>query len=296
MNGNWISQSQKLSTVARVLRQNYDLWNYREILLPAIEKSEEELDKGTKFTDGKEYYVIKPDITSQILTKLSDEEGRKLFYISEVLDGETEGSWQFGAEYIGGNEQWMVLEVLSTIITGLEALGIENFYVDIGSKNVWESVTRDLEGLRDEVFSALHHRSFDLIDDLEIGKEKKDEIWRLFNFREKRCEYDRLNEILEIIDDKRVFADFGTVRGMPYYEDLTFEIYSPSIGSPLGGGGEYRFRDVGACGFAFNLEVLLDVFSDLEEEGRKKIDGEYKVRLDRAKSHVEKGEPIEVKS
>ncbi|MBS3787277.1 ATP phosphoribosyltransferase regulatory subunit [Candidatus Bipolaricaulota bacterium] len=296
MNGNWINQSTSLSTVARVLRQNYDLWNYREILLPAIEEFEDELDKGTKFTDGMEFYVIKPDITSQILARLTDEKRRKLFYISEVLDGDTSGNWQFGAEYIGGDDLWMVLEIISSIITGLESLGIKDFFVDVGSKQVWESAISDIPDLREEVFSALYHRSFDLIDDLDITEEKKDQIWQLFNYRDKRCSYDRLNKILKNLDDERVFADFGTVRGMPYYEDLTFEIYSPGTGSPLGYGGEYTFFDSDACGFAFNLESVLEVFTGLERMERKKIGGPTKEKLTEAKNRIESGVPVEVES
>ena len=98
------------------------------------------------------------------------------------------------------------------------------------------------------------------------------------------------------MDDDRVFADFGTVRGMSYYEDLTFEIYSPAIGSPLGGGGEYTFRNVGACGFAFHLEVLLDIFSGLEDRNRQIIEGDPGARIDRAKEKIRDGNPIEVKS
>lgn len=296
MNGNWINQSTNLSTVARVLRQNYDLWNYREILLPAIEEFEDDLDKGTKFTDGMEFYVVKPDITSQILARLTDEKRRKLFYISEVLDGNTSGNWQFGAEYIGGDDIWMVLEIISSIITGLESLGIEDFFVDVGSKQVWESAISDIPDLREEVFSALYHRSFDLIDDLDITEEKKDQIWHLFNYRDKRCSYDRLDKILKTLDDERIFADFGTVRGMSYYEDLTFEIYSPETGSPLGYGGEYTFRHSDACGFAFNLEAVLEVFTGLERREREKVGGPIKEKLTEAKSRIEAGLPVEVKS
>ncbi len=296
MNENWINQSNNLSIVARVLRENYNLWNYREILLPAIEKSRDELDKGTKFTDGEEFYLIKPDVTSQILARLSEGKKRKLFYISEVLDGETSGDWQFGAEFIGGDKGWMVLEIISSIITGLESLGVEDFFVDVGSRRVWESATSDIPDLREEVFGALYHRSFDLIDDLNITKEKKEEIWRLFNFRDQRCDYDRLNNILETIDDDRIFADFGTVRGMHYYEDLTFEIYSPEIGKPLGYGGEYNFRNGDACGFAFDLEALLAVFNNPEGKGREKVDGPAKKKLNRARTRIESGVPVEVES
>ncbi len=295
MNGSWVNRSEKMSSLARALRKNYELWNYEEILLPAIEKYDDSLDKGTKFTDGEHFYLVKPDITSQILNRLSGEEKRKLFYLSEVLDGDPTGSWQFGAEYIGGQEIWMVVEILTTIITGLEKLGIEDFLIDIGTRKVWESVTEDLPGVQEKIFTALHQRSFEMIDDLRISEEKKDQIWHLFNFRDKDCDYGRLSKILEVLDDDRLFADFGTVRGMSYYQDLTFEIYSPRVGSPLGGGGEYRFREEGACGFAFNLESLLELFPGQKGQAREKIEGNSAEGLNRARKLIKEGTPIEVK-
>ncbi len=293
MNGNWVNRSEKLSDLGRVLRRNFELWNYREVLLPSIEGYDEALDKGTKFTDGEDFYLVKPDITSQILTKLNPGKSYKLFYISEVLDGKTDGNWQFGAEYIGGDERWMIIEIITAVITGLESLGIRDFFIDIGSRAVWESVTSDLS-VEEDVFNALYHRSFDMIDDLPIDDEKKNEIWELFNYRDKTCEYERLNGILEILDDDRLYADFGTVRGMSYYEDLTFEIYAPEVGSPLGGGGEYSFHDEGACGFAFNLDNLAENFPGPEERPREEISLKSSGKLKRAKEQVEAGNAIEV--
>ncbi len=291
-----IDGSEKLSSVASKLRRNFELWNYREVLLPAIERASADLDRGTKFSDGEEFYLIKPDITSQILTKLQEGRRYKLFYLSEVLDGETSGDWQFGVEYVGGNQRWMIVEILSAAITALEGLGIDNFYIDVGSRKVWEGITEEVPEVREEVFRALHHRSYDRVDELNLPESKKEEIWRLFNYRARTCDYERLNSVLETIDDERVFADFGTVRGLPYYEDLTFEIYSPKVGSPLGGGGEYRFEDEDSCGFAFHLEELLEVYDGDNGEDRQRLSGFPEERLIRARELVKEGIPVEVKT
>lgn len=291
-----IDQSGKLSTVASKLRKNFELWNYREVLLPAIEQAGKQLDKGTKFTDGKDFYLVKPDITSQILTGLKEDKEYKLFYLSEVLDGGTSGDWQFGAEYVGGEDRWMILEILTGIITALEFLKVEDFFIDIGSSRVWESVTEEIPEVKEDVFRALHHRSFDLIDEADIPDQKRKEIWRLFNYRDKTCDYQRLDSILEVIDDDRLFADFGTIRGLPYYEDLTFEIYSPELGSPLGGGGEYKFGNTSCCGFAFHLENLLEIFTDGKTKKRVRIDGEPGESFNRAKDLVKDGVAVKVKS
>ena len=294
MNVNLIDQSRKLSSVASKLRQNFELWNYREVLLPAMEEARPELDKGTKFSDGENFYLIKPDITSQILTKLEDGKEYKLFYLSEVLNGGTSGDWQFGVEYVGGNSRFMIVEILNGIITALESLGIREFFVDIGSRKVWENITEEIPEVREKVFNALHHRSFDLIDEVELPEAKLEEIWQLFNYRGQNPEYDRLNSILRTVDDERIFADFGTVRGLPYYDDLTFEIYSPEVGAPLGGGGEYSFGEADSCGFAFHLTNLLEIYSDNGKEDRRKISGESEEDFRRARRLVEKGIPVEV--
>lgn len=294
MNITRIDQSKKLSIIASKLRENFERWNYREVLLPAIENATEELDKGTKFTDGEDFYLVKPDITSQILTGLSEGKKYKLFYLSEVLDGGTSGDWQFGAEYIGGKERWMIVEILTGIITALELLNIDNFFIDIGSSKVWERATEDIPEVKEDVLRALHHRSFDLIDEAEIPSQKRKEIWRLFNYRDKTCNYERLASILEVLDDERLFADFGTVRGLPYYEDLTFEIYSPQLGSPLGGGGEYKFESTSCCGFAFHLENLLEIYAHNEEQDRVIVDEPPEKGYHRAKDLVEDGIAVEV--
>jgi ATP phosphoribosyltransferase regulatory subunit len=294
MNVNLIGQSKKLSSVASKLRQNFELWNYREVLLPAIEESKSELDKGTKFSDGDNFYLIKPDITSQILTKLESGREYKLFYLSEVLNGGTSGDWQFGVEYVGGDNRFMIAEVLNGIITALESLGIREFFVDIGSRKVWEEVTEEIPTSKEKVFRALYHRSFDMIDEADLPEEKREEIWQLFNYRGQRCEYEKLNSILETVDDERLFADFGTVRGLPYYDDLTFEIYSPKVGSPLGGGGEYGFESENSCGFAFHLTNLLEIYEGNGEEERREVSGNSKEEFRRARKLVEDGIPVEV--
>ncbi|MFP4135882.1 MAG: ATP phosphoribosyltransferase regulatory subunit [Candidatus Acetothermia bacterium] len=296
MNALTIGGSRKLSSVASKLRENFERWNYREVLLPAIERAGDSLDRGTKFSDGEEYYLIKPDITSQILTKLENGNRYKLFYLSEVLDGGTSGEWQFGVEYIGGNQNLMIGEILSAIITALEGLGIEDFFIDVGSREVWESATKEIPRAREEVFRALEQRSFDRVDELELPEDKREEIWQLFNYRARDPDYDRLNSVLKKVDDDRIFADFGTVRGLPYYEDLTFEIYSPEVGSPLGGGGEYRFGDEESCGFAFQLEELLELYKGNGIDERQQISCDAPSSLSTARKLVKEGESLEVKT
>ncbi|ASJ04767.1 ATP phosphoribosyltransferase regulatory subunit [Thermococcus barossii] len=290
-----LTESEKLSEAGRLLRRTFELWGYREVFLPAIEEYSENLRKGTKFAYNNGFYVIKPDITSQILENIKEPpEKLKLYYISEVLDGGIRGQWQAGVEYIGGDVTKMAAEVLLTVITSLEALGIEEFYIDIGSLKVWEKATEDVKEFRKEIYRALVRRNFEIIERLPISVEKKEELWRLFNFWGKESGYRKLDRIVEAVDDERLFIDFGTVRPLPYYRDILFEVYSPELGKPLGGGGEYTFKGKPAFGFAFDMGALSRLFRKRGDRNRKKLRGELREVFAEAKRLVRMGIPVEV--
>ncbi|WP_456453664.1 ATP phosphoribosyltransferase regulatory subunit [Thermococcus sp.] len=289
------SESGRLADITKYLRRTFELWGYREVFLPAVEEFSGNLRKGTKFAYNNGFYVIKPDLTSQILANLKEPRRMKLYYISEVLNGGIRGKWQAGVEFIGGKDIQMQVEVLLTAITSLEALGIEDFYIDVGSLKVWEDSMEGIEEFRGEVFEALTRRNFGIIERLPIGEEKKEELWRLFNFRGKRCGYGKLNEIVDAVDDERVFIDFGTIRPLPYYRDIIFEIYSPRLGKPLGGGGEYTFKGTDAFGFAFDLNALSKLFDGRKmEKSRKKVSGDLREAYRLARELVKLGIPVEV--
>lgn len=289
------SESERLADIAKYLRRTFELWGYKEVFLPTVEEYRESLRKGTKFAYNNKFYIIKPDLTSQILMNLKEPRRLKLFYISEVLNGGVRGKWQAGVEFIGGRDLWMQVEVLLTVITSLEALGIKEFYIDIGSLKVWKNAIMGVEGFREEIFRALAKRNFEIIERLPISGEKKEELWHLFNFRGRKSNYEKLNLIVEALGDDRIFIDFGTIRPLPYYSDIIFEIYSPKLGYPLGGGGEYRFNGIDAFGFAFDLNALSKLYSGKLEKNRKTIRGELKEAYKLAKELVTLGIPVEVR-
>ena len=289
-------KSHKLASMAKTLRRNLNLWGYEEVFLPAIEKNNPHLDRGTKFVHDNDLYIIKPDLTSQILTHAERSKGLKLFYISEVLDGGTRGEWQFGIEYIGGSDISMQVEVLMITISALEALKVNNFYIDIGSLKVWEEATAEVSDYREQIYEGLYKRNFELISRLPLSKRKEEEIWKLFNYRKRDCDYGRLAKIMDALDSERVFADFGTVRPYPYYHDIVFEIYSPQYSYPLGAGGEYYFDGSRSFGFAFNLDVLITKNDFKSDEERKEVSGGLREKYKKAKEIVKNGTPIEVKT
>ncbi len=288
------TESVKLANVTKEVRNVFEMWNYKEIFLPTLEPYSNELRKGLKTANHNDFYLVKPDITSQISVNLKDKRKLRLYYISEVLDGNS-GEWQAGIEYIGGKTKPMQIEVLSVVITTLERLGISNFYIDIGSLDIWRRSMNNIKEYEEVIFSALKSRNFGLIEELGLGEEKTEELWDLFNFRGKKCRVEGINDIIETLDDDRIFIDFGTVRPLPYYDDLIFEVYSSNLGYPLGAGGGYRVNGQKACGFAFKLKGFLELYeSETVEKERKKISGDIKKVYDKAKSLVYEGEHIEV--
>jgi ATP phosphoribosyltransferase regulatory subunit len=71
----------------------------------------------------------------------------------------------------------------------------------------------------------------------------------------------------------RVIFDLGLARGMGYYSGAVFDVYDPSLGAPLGGGGRYddllgRFgRPLPAVGFALGVDRLHVALSGEEHAG-----------------------------
>ncbi|WP_456422639.1 ATP phosphoribosyltransferase regulatory subunit [Thermococcus sp.] len=282
----------RLALVSSYLRRTFELWGYREVVLPTIEQYNGKLKGGTKFAYNNEFYLIKPDVTSRLLRnyELGSE---RLYYIEEVLNGGIEGKWQAGVEFIGGEPAFMTAEVLSVLITALEGLEIKEFYIDLGSLEVWRKATEDVKEFREIICTALKRRNFGLIEELPIGKEKKEELWRLFNFRGKESDYGKLAKILQLVDDERVFVDLGTVRPLPYYSDVIFEVYSPGLGRPIGGGGEYSFQGKPAVGFALDLGALLELAEVKERRSQRYLRGIGSFR--EARRLVSMGVPVEVR-
>lgn len=294
MNKDIFSESKRLSYIADSARKVFKRWNYKEIYLPSVVRYNSSLRKGLKITYNNEFYTVRPDPTSQISANFNNEVPLRKYYVREVLD-QNKGTIQVGIEFITDKSLKSKLETLNILISLLEELDIEEFYVDIGSLKVWKEAIEDISSYEDEIFKALKRRNLSLIDDLNIKETKKDDLWNLLNTRGKRSGYKRIDELIEIIDDDRFYADLGTVRPLSYYDDIIFEIYSPKIGFPIGAGGEYKLGSRFGCGFALDLDLLSKV-SEKERENKKvTIDGDLRTSYRRARELVKEGKNVEVK-
>ncbi|CEP78023.1 ATP phosphoribosyltransferase regulatory subunit [Defluviitoga tunisiensis] len=253
------AESKTLSNIVNKMRNILIQNGYYELFPPSVAQYSENLKKGMKFSDGKNFYLLKPDVTSWLIEMDKVEEKQKIFYVSEVLNENLNSTWQLGFEILNGEHLKAEEEIIRLTIELLKNLEISNFFVDVSSIKVWKNVLNKVERYKQEVLKAIEVRNFGLIEALEIDQEIKNEIGELFNFRGKQSNINSLNTLLKSINDERIFIDLGTIKYMDYYEDIVFEVYAPDNGHLLGNGGQYRINDKYACGLAFNLDVIKEM-------------------------------------
>lgn len=285
------SESERLDSIAAEVRSVFKRWGYKEIFLPSVAEHDEDLKKGLKITYENEFYAVKPDPTSQIALSFKDGLPIRKFYLREILDG-INGTFQAGIEYLCDDTLKNKVEILNILISVLERLDIEDFYVDVGSLEIWRKTIEDIKEYEEEIFKALRRRNLSLIDDLSIPLDKKEELWNLLNLRDKKCGFEKIDRLMDLIDDERLYADLGTVRPLPYYDDIIFEIYSPRVGFPIGAGGEYRVGGSHGCGFALNLELISEIYEIEEDDDFVEVDGDLKASYERARELVKDGEKV----
>ncbi len=270
MKRDWVSQSIKVARVFQRARDLLGRCGYQEMALPALEKDQTDLKEGLKTLVNGDLFRVHPDPTSQILSHVKGPDALKVFYCSEVLSFHGKSRWQIGVERMGEEKTGGTVELLNLLIRFLESLGIQDFFIDIGSIKLWESHIADIPEHREEIWRSIRQRNFGMIEELPISEKKKQELWKLLNTRSQSSDDEEMSELLFQIQDKRIYVDMGTIRFLPYYHELVFEIYVPSFGAPLGGGGRYRVN--GGLGFGFALDA--EILSQLQSSAPKKTEAE----------------------
>ncbi len=214
------------------------------------------MKEGLRTLVNGELFLAHPDPTSQILSHLKGQHALNVFYCSEVLSLHGRSRWQIGVERMGDEKISGTVELLRMLIQFLESLWIQDFFIDIGSIKLWENHMADIPEHRQEIWRSIRQRNFGMIEELPISAKKKQELWRLLNTRSQSSDDEEMADLLSQIQDKRIFVDMGTIRFLPYYHELVFEVYVPSFGAPLGGGGRYRVNGGLGFGFALDAEIL----------------------------------------
>jgi len=185
---------------------------------------------------------------------------------------------QVGMELFGLPAPTGDAETVEVLVKLLEATGLSDFKIALGDVSYFDQRLTEA-GASDELRAALSHElhTRDLVGFSRrltgsgLGSDDREALARIATARGGRelLEREGANNLLEL-DAKlteagvsgRVIYDLGLVRELDYYTGMVLEIYVPSSGFPLGGGGRYdglaaRFgRDMSASGFSLSMERL----------------------------------------
>jgi ATP phosphoribosyltransferase len=245
--------------------------------------------------------ALRPEMTLPIArlasARLVDEPGpHRLCYAGDVyrehasLRGEARQFTQLGVELIGVNGPESDAEIVSALVDALEATGLADFTVGVGTVAVLRALI-DAAGCGEQwarsVLAAAHARNLVELDRLAGApgvpvavRDALRAVVRIGGGREaiQACRdataavgcdrsLDALEAAWELLEEAgvagRVRVDFGILRSFDYYTGFIVEAYAPGLGLPLGGGG--RYDDVlaafgapmPAAGFALSLERVM---------------------------------------
>jgi ATP phosphoribosyltransferase regulatory subunit len=309
--------------VEQKLREFYLKRGYLQIITPTIEfydvfDSESvwmEQEKMYKLfdSDGR-ILVLRPDITTPVAriagTKLKDSYypsklcySLNVFRSNENLNGKSNEFTQSGVEIIGSDSLRADIEVMSTGIKALLAVGLEDFKVELGQVQFFKGIMEDTKlGEEDieKVRSYIEDKNFGALNDFLDSREDLDEetvlllstLPRLFGDisvieqARKLTNNIKALEALNIIEEiykilssmglsKHFSVDLGMVHHINYYTGVIFRGYVEGAGKDVLYGGRYDSlisnfgANLPATGFALDVDSLVDI---LNKEG--KIEGD----------------------
>lgn len=185
---------------------------------------------------------------------------------------------QIGMELLGLPAPDGDAEAIALLSRLLRAVGLDQFAITVGDVALFNdrlaAAGIDVRG-REQVLHELHTR--DLVGfrralaelDLDQTTSRRLESLALARGGRELLEAEGASALIELDDRLReagasngVIYDLGLVRPMNYYTGTVLEVYAPSSGFAIGGGGRYdnlvgRFgRELAAFGFSLNMERL----------------------------------------
>ena len=301
----------KAEYLQQQLRQVFHAWGFRPVITPQLEYLDVlELgmgqglrDRAFRFDDRQSGRLVAfpPDMTPQIARIAATRMGERplplrLCYSGRVLRhteqqmGKDRDIFQTGVELIGLDSPEADAEMIVMAIEALQAVGAQEFTIDIGQVDFFLGVMDglNLEGaLAAQVADAISRKDNSELQAL-LKKSDLDDaacaevlaLPRLFGGREvlekaekvvrnerSRKALENLSQLLDVLEIYGVLdhitIDLGELRGLDYHTGVTFQGFLPGIGRAVCSGGRYNNLtkqygfDAPATGFTFSLLHLL---------------------------------------
>jgi ATP phosphoribosyltransferase regulatory subunit len=248
------------------------------------------------FDDAGATLVLRPDMTVPIArlvaTRYPDvavADPLRFCYFAHCYRG-TRPQWsqprellQAGIELIGSPAPSGTAEALTALCDALDATGLRDYRVGLGDASLFPTLMDRLAidpSARPGLLETLASRDFvELAGRLSALGMPEESASLLLSLPQRRGGPEVLDadpgpaadavagmrQVGELLDSRvasRIIFDLGLVRSIGYYTGAVFEVYDPTLGTPIGGGGRYdellgRFgASRPAVGFALNLEQL----------------------------------------
>lgn len=197
---------------------------------------------------------------------------------------------QVGMELLGLPAPGGDAEAISLLVRVLKGAGLADFKVAVGDVSFFEQKLKD-GGVNTQTHERLLHElhTRDLVGfgralgESNLPADQRESLARIASARGGRELLERegamglldLDALLRQAGvAESVIYDLGLVRDLDYYTGTVVEVFVPSSGFPLGGGGRYdnlvgRFgRELSAFGFSLNMERLHLALLSESERGR----------------------------
>lgn len=254
------------------------------------------------FNSEGEIEVLRPDWTTAIARALSSQEAtpQKWAYQGSIFRTDRPGMEcnQAGIEILHMPLLMGESESLLMAHSFLKEMGMEDYVIELGHANIYESLVSNLQFAKDDaekLHQAMHDKKKDEVYHIVLnngGKEAAAELAALVDaygdigiideYEKRWKDQEHLLQILEQMKKVAhilkasgsgdILVDLGRVKNLPYYSGMMYRGFLKKNGGVCFSGGRYdklydRYgQNVSAAGLAFDLDILAEQY---EEENTK---------------------------
>ncbi len=295
-------ETREVRAITDTLRAVFERHHYGEIYTPALEYESvlaradmaEAQPAYRVFDESGAVLVLRSDMTVPIARVVasryaSAEPPLRFCYFAHCYRGvrpqrgQPRELLQAGIELIGAPAPHGTAEALTVLCHALDATGLKDYRIGLGDASLFPALMASLD-VRDELRPALLDslvlRDFvgleQALADSGLPGEALDILLTVPQRRggpdvladtpaEAQSAVTGLREVHQLLEPavaERVIFDLGLVRNIGYYTGAVFDVYDPTLGAPIGGGGRYdellgRYgRSLPAVGFGLKMDRL----------------------------------------